>query len=142
MMSGQSSYNQPSGDQQSHHYQSNNPYGQSQSQGPPQYQQQQQQSQQQNNHPQGYAAPPGPPPGRSATFQESDFIPDDERGEQREAMEQFEMSRHGESTEDRDIATLQHEFPNVDGSLIAAIYGDSKSLGATREMLQELSTQT
>jgi hypothetical protein len=33
---------------------------------------------------------------------------------------------------------LQQEFPGIDSALIAAIYGDSKSLGATREMLQAL----
>jgi len=42
---------------------------------------------------------------------------------------------------DLDQATLQKEFPAIDSSLIAAIYGDSKSLSATREMLQELSRE-
>lgn len=66
-------------------------------------------------------------------------MPQAERGEQREAMEQFELSHGGhEDQTDRDVATLSQEFPGVDGSLIAALYGDSKSLSATREMLMEL----
>ncbi|GAB1730058.1 hypothetical protein KC343_g21343 [Hortaea werneckii] len=105
-----------------------------------------------------YQPPPGPPPGhgqqhpgggdfapgdiqpprRTGTFKESDFVPEGERGEQREAMEQFEMGRP-QTNEDRDMEDLQREFPSVDGSLIAALYGDSgKSAGATREMLREL----
>lgn len=54
-------------------------------------------------------------------------------------MEQFELSHHGvQSTDDKNVETLQREFPNLDGSLVAAIYGDSKDMGATREMLGEL----
>ena len=62
-----------------------------------------------------------------------------ERGEQREALEQFEMSKGHQSQEDQDMETLQREFPAIDGSLIAALYGDSKSLSGTREMLREVS---
>jgi len=40
--------------------------------------------------------------------------------------------------DDANQATLQREFPGIDSALIAAIYGDSKSLAATREMLQVL----
>lgn len=70
-------------------------------------------------------------------------MPQEERGEQREAMENFEMNRtKPESQTDRDVATLQEEFPAVDGSLIAALYGDSQSLSGTREMLQELASQS
>lgn len=109
--------------------------------------QQQQQSYAPTQQQQGdYAPPPGPPPQlpkRSESFRESDFVPAGERGEQREAMEQFEMSKSGaESQQDRDVEQLQREFPSVDGSLIAAIHGDSGSMGATREMLQELASQT
>lgn len=58
-------------------------------------------------------------------------------------MENFEMNRtKPESQTDRDVATLQEEFPAVDGSLIAALYGDSQSLSGTREMLQELASQS
>lgn len=67
-------------------------------------------------------------------------MPADERGEQREMMEHFEMSNsHAPSTDDRNVETLQKEFPGLDGSLVAAIYGDSKDMGSTREMLNELS---
>lgn len=123
-----------------HHLGSNNPFNQSGAGGPPQYSGQQQQPQQQYG---GYAPPPGPPPGqqprRAGTFQESDFVPEGERGEQREAIQQFEMNKSGnESQQDRDIAQLQREFPSVDGSLIAALYTDAGSLGATKEMLVEL----
>lgn len=123
-MSQQDYYNQSS--------QGNNQYSNTQNTQP--------QSQQQ-----GYAAPPGPPPGqaphRAGTFKETDFVPENERGEQREAMEQFEMNKSGnESQTDKDVAQLQREYPGVDGSLIAAIYGDS-GMGAAREILQELASQ-
>lgn len=62
-------------------------------------------------------------------------LPD--RGEQYETMQNYEASAR-QTEQDRDQETLQKEFPNVDGSLIAAIYGDSGSLSATREMLQAL----
>ncbi|KAK5116385.1 hypothetical protein LTR62_007932 [Meristemomyces frigidus] len=97
-----------------------------------------QQSRHQTQQPHHNTNQPGLPPRRSATFEEEQFIPESERGEQREALEQFEMNKGGESQEDRDVATLQQEFPGVDGSLVAALYGDSKSLSGTREMLREL----
>lgn len=69
-------------------------------------------------------------------------MPASERGEQREAIEQFEMNRSGPENEtDRDVGALQQEFPAVDGSLIAALYSDTKSLSATREMLREIAAQ-
>jgi uncharacterized repeat protein (TIGR03833 family) len=64
-------------------------------------------------------------------------IPRGERSEQIEYLQSYESSKP-ESEDDRNQATLRREFPNIDSSLIAAIYSDSKSLGATREMLQEL----
>ncbi|GAB7360392.1 hypothetical protein MBLNU230_g8349t1 [Neophaeotheca triangularis] len=97
-----------------------------------QHHRQQQQQQQPDFTPQ--------PPRRTGT---ESLVPESERGEQREAMEQFELSRGApESQADRDVATLQREFPDADGALIAALYGDSKDLGATREMLRELSGST
>jgi hypothetical protein len=54
-----------------------------------------------------------------------------------EYLQSYESSKP-ESEDDRNQAILQKEFPNIDSSLIAAIYSDSKSLSATREMLQEL----
>ncbi|KXL43128.1 hypothetical protein M433DRAFT_149866 [Acidomyces richmondensis BFW] len=146
-MSSQDYYRPPQGP---NHLASNNPYAQSQ------YEQHAWQSQPSSGSPratsghpygsgspqalQSYEAdpPPGPPPRRSDTFQESDFVPENERGEQREAMEQFEMSKGEQSQEESDKETLQREFPHVDGSLIAALYSDCQSLGGTREMLQEL----
>ena len=44
----------------------------------------------------------------------------------------------GKDEDSRNQEILEREFPKLDGSLIAAIYGDSKSLSATREMLHEL----
>jgi hypothetical protein len=41
--------------------------------------------------------------------------------------------------DDKNQEILRREFPNIDSSLIAALYGDSKNLSATREMLYELS---
>jgi hypothetical protein len=40
--------------------------------------------------------------------------------------------------DDENQAILQREFPTMDSALIAAIYGDSKNLAATREMLYAL----
>jgi hypothetical protein len=58
-------------------------------------------------------------------------------------METFEMNRSKpESETDRAVATLQGEFPSVDGALIAALYSDSQSLGGTRELLHELSSSS
>ena len=56
-----------------------------------------------------------------------------------EAMEQFEITNsRPQSTDDRNVEALQQEFPALDGSLVAAIYMDSKQMGAVREMLREL----
>lgn len=54
-------------------------------------------------------------------------------------MQSYEMSRP-QTEDEQNQAILEREFPKIDGSLIAAIYGDSGSLSATREMLQELSS--
>lgn len=172
MSGGQDYYNPPQGN--SHHFQSNNPFQQSQQEqdawqqqpagnspagmDPAQqgYSQPQGYSEPHGHQGQSYDAPPGPPPGQTSghvpsgqaqprhtdTFKESDFVPADERGEQREAMEQFEMSKGHQSQEDRDMETLQQEFPSIDGSLVAALYSDSKSLSGTREMLSELGGQS
>ena len=87
---------------------------------------------QNTNAPAGHA-----PPQRSATEQ---LLPQgSERSEQIETLQHYE-SQGAETDDDRNQATLQREFPTIDSSLIAAIYGDSKSLSATREMLQELSS--
>ncbi|KAM0720040.1 hypothetical protein Q7P37_004175 [Cladosporium fusiforme] len=117
---------------------------------PPGYANQQQQQQpwsqpgqQTNPYAQNQQEPiPGlAPRNKTSTFNEGDFIPAGERGEQREAMEQFEITNsRPQSTDDRNIEQLQQEFPGLDGSLVAAIYMDSKQMGAVREMLGELSS--
>lgn len=63
-----------------------------------------------------------------------------DRAEQVEHLQAYEATAN-QSQEDRDRAQLEKEFPDVDGSLIAALYGDTKDLSATREMLQELGRQ-
>ena len=70
-------------------------------------------------------------------FDDSLNVPPEERSEQMEYLQSYENSKPA-TEDDTNQATLQREFPNIDSSLIAAIYGDSKSLSVTREMLQEL----
>jgi len=60
-----------------------------------------------------------------------------DRSHQIEVMQSYEAAGRKDE-DDANVEILQREFPNIDGSLIAAIYGDSKSLSATREMLQAL----
>jgi hypothetical protein len=62
-----------------------------------------------------------------------------DRSEQMEYFQSYEMS--AKTTED-DVnqATLQKEFPQIDSSLIAALYNDSKDMGGTREALTELAS--
>ncbi|KAF2001703.1 hypothetical protein P154DRAFT_574703 [Amniculicola lignicola CBS 123094] len=79
--------------------------------------------------------PPALPPRRSAT--DVALPSGSERAEQVETLQAYEAVQEL-SEDDRNQAILQREFPRIDGSLIAAIYGDSKSLSATRELLQEL----
>ena len=76
-------------------------------------------------------------PTTIGAFDDSPNVPPEERSEQMEYLQSYENSKP-ETEDDTNQATLQREFPNIDSSLIAAIYGDSKSLSATREMLQEL----
>lgn len=83
--------------------------------------------------------PPGQPPRRSDT---SNLLPQgQERTEQLETMQSYEASAP-QNEDDKNQQILEREFPKIDGSLIAAIYGDSKSLSATREMLQVLGEGT
>ncbi|KAF1979589.1 hypothetical protein BU23DRAFT_446505 [Bimuria novae-zelandiae CBS 107.79] len=85
------------------------------------------------------ATPPGLPPRRAGTTSEVALPQGQDRSHQVEVMQSYESSRpQTEDEENQQI--LQREFPKIDGSLIAAIYGDSGSLSATREMLQELSS--
>lgn len=55
-----------------------------------------------------------------------------------EYMQSYE-AQATQTEDDVNQATLQREFPDIDSSLIAAIYGDTKQMGRTRELLQELS---
>ncbi|QDS69705.1 hypothetical protein FKW77_009807 [Venturia effusa] len=111
-----------------------------------------------------YQPPSNPPPGQQQYQQPSyqqqgyqhsnplgsnpihrsdaDLLPQgQERSEQLEHFQNYEaQAKVDEDTQNQ--AILEKEFPSIDGSLIAAIYGDSKSLSATREMLQELSSET
>ena len=57
-------------------------------------------------------------------------------------MQQYEANA-GQTEDDGIQAQLQKEFPNIDSSLIAAIYGERKDqgdLGEVRELLQELNS--
>jgi uncharacterized repeat protein (TIGR03833 family) len=76
-------------------------------------------------------------PSQAPLLDDSPNLPPEERNEQLEYMQSYEDSIPA-SEDDRNQAILQREFPDIDSSLIAAIYGDSKSLRTTREMLQEL----
>jgi hypothetical protein len=78
-------------------------------------------------------------PAILGAFDDSPHVPPEERSEQMEYLQSYENSKPV-TEDDTNQATLQREFPNIDSSLIAAIYGDSKSLSATREMLQELNS--
>ncbi|KAF2860878.1 hypothetical protein K470DRAFT_257425 [Piedraia hortae CBS 480.64] len=71
-------------------------------------------------------------------FRESDFVPDAEKGQQREAIEQFELDRGQPTQEDTELEQLRNEFPSVDGSLIAALYGDHQNAAAVREVLNAI----
>lgn len=93
------------------------------------------------SHAPQYVDPRGPntPQRPSGVRTLDDFIPESERGEQVEYMENYENSR-AQTQDEVDRDALQKQFPNVDGSLIAAIYGDcGGDLSGCREMLQALS---
>ncbi|KAF1357586.1 hypothetical protein EJ07DRAFT_128482 [Lizonia empirigonia] len=82
-----------------------------------------------------YEVPPGLPPRRTGT--DLALPQGQDRSHQIEVMQSYE-ARGMKDEHDQNVETLQREFPKLDGSLIAAIYGDSQSLSATREMLGEL----
>ena len=137
-------------------FQQNNQYGQ------PQTGQQQGQHQQYQQHPsqhqqqqQGgaaagyYGSQPNqpqtqqtqrPPQGGRPGDTESFLATQPDRGEQFERMQQFE-AHATESQDDKNQAQLQKEYPNLDSSLIAAIYNERKpDMGEVRELLQELNS--
>jgi hypothetical protein len=82
-----------------------------------------------------YEVPPGLPPRRTGT--DLALPQGQDRSHQIEVMQSYE-ARGRKDEHDENVEILQREFPKIDGSLIAAIYGDSQSLSATREMLGEL----
>ncbi|KIW05338.1 uncharacterized protein PV09_03857 [Verruconis gallopava] len=88
-----------------------------------------------------YSTPGGPPGQRPLQRTDTDAaLPQGrERSEQLEYMQSYE-ARAQQTDADKDQEILRKEFPNVDSSLIAALYADSESLSATREMLHELSS--
>ncbi|KAK3065552.1 hypothetical protein LTS18_000029 [Coniosporium uncinatum] len=106
--------------------------------GPPPGQQQQQQQYappgpHQQQHPQGHQTP-----HRTNT---DAFLPQgQERSEQTETMQAYEAAAL-QNEDDKNQEQLQKEFPNIDSSLIAAIYADTKDVGQTREMMQHLSSE-
>lgn len=103
------------------YYQSNPSQPQSQS-----YQQQQQQ----------------PSQGIRRSDTEQVLAQENDRAQQVEHMQQYEANAP-QSEDDKIQAQLQKEFPNIDSSLIAAIYNERKGtgdLGEVREMLQELNS--
>lgn len=81
-----------------------------------------------------------PPQGVSRSDTDELLASQPDRAEQMEHMQAYEANAN-ESVDDKNRAQLEREFPNIDGSLIAAIYGDTKDLSETREMLQELGRQ-
>ncbi|KAK5951123.1 hypothetical protein OHC33_007876 [Knufia fluminis] len=81
-----------------------------------------------------------PNQGPHRTNTDDVFEQQEDRGEQVEHMQAYEATAT-QSQGDRDRAQLEKEFPDVDGSLIAALYSDTQDLSATREMLQELGRQ-
>jgi len=92
-------------------------------------------SQQQQRQPQaseGYRAP-----DQAST--EAGLPTGQDRSEQMEYMQSYEMNRP-QTEDDKSQEQLAREFPNIDSSLIAAIWSDNKDMSAAREMLQHLSS--
>ncbi len=85
-----------------------------------------------------YQQPPAPAQGLRRNDTESLLASQPDRGEQFERMQQFEATAP-QSEDDKNQAQLQKEYPNLDSSLIAAIYHERKpDMGEVRELLQEL----
>lgn len=108
------------------------PYGHNPHQG---WQQQGGQGQQQ-----GYTPPQGPPPGQGLQRSDTEQLlaQQGDAGEQFETMQQYEASAR-QTEDDKNQAQLQKEYPNIDSSLIAAIYNERKpNMAEVRELLQEL----
>ncbi|KIV91344.1 hypothetical protein PV10_05890 [Exophiala mesophila] len=90
----------------------------------------------------GYNAPQGAPPTQPIRRSDTEQLlaQQTDRAEQVEHMQQYE-SATPMSEDDRNQADLQRQFPNIDSSLIAAIYNERKpDMAEVRELLQELNT--
>lgn len=103
----------------------------------------QQNSQQQSDYQQdGFQAPPGPPPSQGLHRSDTEQLlaQQQDAGAQVETMQQYESNAR-QTTDDRAQADLQKQFPNLDSSLIAAIYNERKpDMAEVRELLQELNS--
>ena len=91
---------------------------------------------------QSYGAPQGPPSGQRRQQSETEQLLAQEgnAGEQFETMQQYEANAR-QTEDDRNQADLQKQYPNIDSSLIAAIYNERKpNMAEVRELLQELNT--
>lgn len=85
--------------------------------------------------------------GRSASISYSSALPTqqdeftlapEERGEQYETIQHLQDQRVTGKA-DRDQELLRREFPDVDGSLVAALYSDAQGeMSQVREMLQAI----
>lgn len=90
----------------------------------------------------GFNAPPGPPPGQGIQRSDTEQLlaQQQDAGAQVETMQQYESNAR-QTDDDRAQAELQKQFPNIDSSLIAAIYNERKpNMAEVRELLQELNT--
>ena len=123
-----------------------NPYAHSNQQQPPQGQTQTAYSNTQHNPPQNqngsYNPPAGsaPAPGVRRSDTEQLLAQEGDRAEQLEHMQHYEATAP-QSEDDKNQAELQRLFPNIDSSLIAAIYNERKpNFGEARELLEELNT--
>lgn len=114
------------------------PYGQPQQQGGYGQQGQPQGGYQQG----GFQAPPGPPPSQGIQRSDTEQLlaQEQDAGAQVETMQQYESNAR-QTDDDRAQAELQKQFPNIDSSLIAAIYNERKpNMAEVRELLQELNS--
>ena len=82
------------------------------------------------------------PPTQGVRRSDTDFVSSQtDRAAQVEHLQHYESAAASRQTEDdRNQAQLQKEFPNIDSSLIAAIYNErgKDGMGECRELLQEL----
>jgi uncharacterized repeat protein (TIGR03833 family) len=145
----------PPGGRPSHTMAQNNPWSNTESHGNPYTSAQggqphgYYQNSSSQNQPQGYQqqqpqsfSTQAPAQGIHRSDTEQLLAQQGDRAAQVEHMQQFEANAR-QTDDDRIQAQLQKEFPNIDSSLIAAIYNERKSqgdLGEVRELLQELNT--